>query len=59
MDIYSIDELMLMTRNEICDIAEHLERKLVRLEADNPVRTYVLISLYNIRRVMLWRDLHF
>ncbi|WP_315745475.1 MULTISPECIES: hypothetical protein [unclassified Bradyrhizobium] len=59
MRLWTIDELMLLTREELCRLAEGLERGLTRLEPGTAVRMTALTSLDNIWRVMTIRDLHF
>jgi hypothetical protein len=59
MGVFSTNELWNLTRDELCDLAERLERALAKLEAGSPARTSVLTSLTNIRRVMTLRGLHF
>jgi hypothetical protein len=56
---YSIDELRHLTREELCDLSQRLERSLVRYGRESLGRTRILATLANIRRVMLLRGLHF
>jgi hypothetical protein len=54
---WTIAELMHMTRNELCDLAERIALKLSELDAGTVARHEALTSLDNIRRVMRLRDL--
>jgi hypothetical protein len=56
--LWTISELMHLTRDELCDLAARIIFKLPELEADTVARTNALASLDNIRRVMVLRDLH-
>jgi hypothetical protein len=58
MSLWTIAELMHMTREELCDLAARIAHKLPELEAGTVARTNALASLDNIRRVMVLRDLH-
>jgi hypothetical protein len=57
MLLWTIAELMHMTRNELCDLAEQIEHLLPDLEAGSVLRHHALTSLDNIRKVMRLRDL--
>jgi hypothetical protein len=57
MLLWTIAELMYMTRNELCDLAGRIEHVLPDLEAGSILRHYALTSLENIRRVMRLRGL--
>src|ERR1700692_3074810 len=57
MFLWTIAELMHMTRNELCDLAEQIAFKLPELEAGTVARHDALTSLNNIRKVMRLRDL--
>ncbi len=57
MLLWTIAELMHLTRNELCDLAEQIVLKLPELEAGTVARWNALTSLDNIRRVMVIRDL--
>ena len=59
MLLWTIAELMHMTRNELCDLAGHIEHLLPDLEAGSILRHHALTSLENIRRVMALRKLRF
>ena len=54
---WTIAELMHMTRNELCDLADQIVFKLPELDAGTVMRHNALTSLDNIRRVMALRDL--
>jgi hypothetical protein len=58
MSLWTIAELMHMTREELCDLAARIVFKLPELEAGTVARSNALASLDNIRRVMVLRDLH-
>jgi hypothetical protein len=58
MSLWTVAELMHMTRDELCDFAARISHKLPELEAGAVARTNALASLNNIRRVMVLRDLH-
>jgi hypothetical protein len=58
MLLWTIAELMHLTRNELCDLAEQIAFKLPELEAGTVARHDALTSLDNIRKVMRLRDLH-
>ena len=53
----ALDELMHLTRDELCRLAEGLERQLPCMGAGTVSRYRVLISLENIRRMMIMRRL--
>jgi hypothetical protein len=57
MLLWTIAELMHLTRNELCDLAEQIAFKLPELEAGTVARHDALTSLDNIRKVMRLRDL--
>jgi glutaredoxin-related protein len=56
--LWTITELMHLTRDELCDLAAEIEQSLSDLEAGSIERVKALTSLDNIRRMMLLRDLH-
>ena len=58
MSLWTVAELMHMTRDELSDLAARISHKLSELEAGAVARTNALASLDNIRRVMVLRDLH-
>ena len=55
---WTITELMHLTRDELCNLADRISAMLPELEPGSPDRLSALTSLDNIRRVMLRRDLH-
>lgn len=55
----TISELMHLTRDELCNLAGKIEQSLPGFEAGTVERFDALTSLDNIRRVMVWRDLHY
>jgi hypothetical protein len=57
--LWTICELMHLTRNELCNLAARIELSLPEFEAGTVERLNTLTSLNNIRRVMVWRDLHY
>lgn len=58
MAIWTLQELMQLTRDELCDLATHIERALSKAEAGSVRRTNALASLENIRRVMVLRGFY-
>jgi hypothetical protein len=59
MLLYTIAELMHLTRNELCDLADRIEHVLPDLESGSVLRHHALTSLENIRRVLALRKLRF
>jgi hypothetical protein len=59
MRIWTFNELMHMTREELCDLNARPERALTRYEAGSRARSDLLASLRAVRRMMLLRGLHF
>ncbi|GLR89787.1 hypothetical protein GCM10007857_65010 [Bradyrhizobium iriomotense] len=59
MQPWTIDELMHLTRDELCALSANLEWSLAAFEAGTAVRLRVLANLDNIRRTMTRRGLHF
>jgi hypothetical protein len=59
MDLLTLNELMHLTREELCKLSIWLEFNLARYEAGTPNRTRALQSLAYIRRVMVMRHLRF
>jgi hypothetical protein len=59
MQLWTITELMHLTRQELCELASEIEHVLLYIEAGTVDRCYALTSLDNIRRVMELRGLHF
>ena len=57
--LWTISELMHLTRDELCGLADRIEHVLPDLEAGSVLRHYALTSLENIRRVMALRKLQF
>lgn len=55
---WTVTELMHLTRDELCNLAERIEAILPELEVGSLERLSALTSLYNIRWVMVSRDLH-
>jgi len=55
--LWTIAELMYLTRNELCDLAGQIALRLPELEAGTVARYNALTSLDNIRRVMRLRGL--
>ncbi len=58
MPPWTIGELMHLTRDELCDLAGRIALTLPDLEVGCVERSNALMSLENIRRVMVVRDLH-
>ena len=58
MTLWTISELMHLTRDELCDLATRIEDALLEFEAGSVERLNALTSLNNIRRVKVLRDLH-
>ena len=58
MRLWTIGELMYLTRDELCGLASHIEQALPEFEAGTVARLHALTSLDNIRRVMARRGLH-
>ena len=57
MQIYwTVSQLMHLTRNELCELAEDIRKLLVDFEAGSVERTSALITLDNIRRVIALRN---
>jgi hypothetical protein len=59
MQLWTFNELMLMTREELCDLNARLERALTQHEAGSMARADLLASLKTVRKVMVLRGLHF
>jgi hypothetical protein len=59
MTLWTITDLMHLTRDELCDLATRIEGALLVCEAGSVERLDALTSLNNIRRVMVRRDLHY
>ena len=58
MPLWTITELMHLTRDELCDLAARISLALPELDAGTVARSNAIMSLDNIRRVMMLRDLH-
>ena len=56
--LWTIGELMHLTRDELRNLAARISLALPELDADTVARSNALTSLDNIRRVMILRDLH-
>ncbi len=59
MALWTITELMHLTRDELCNLAAGIEHILPDLEAGTAQRLDAVTSLDNIRRVMVRRGLHY
>jgi hypothetical protein len=57
--LWTISELMHLTREELCSLAARIEQSLPDFEPCTVERLNALTSLDNIRRVMVWRDPHY
>jgi hypothetical protein len=57
MQLWTIEELMHLTRDELCDLAARIALTLPKFSAGTPARSDALTSLDNIRRVMVLRKL--
>jgi hypothetical protein len=57
--LWTITELMHLTRDELCDLAGRIEHALSDLESGSVERLNAVTSLDNIRRVMVLRGLHY
>jgi hypothetical protein len=57
--VWSVGELMHLTRCELCALSSRLENVLPSFEVGTVERSNALVSLENIRRVMLMRELRF
>ncbi|WGD53479.1 hypothetical protein QA641_06060 [Bradyrhizobium sp. CB1650] len=55
----TVNELMQLTRDELCDLAGRIEGTLSSFERGTAERVNALTSLDNIRRVMVRRGLHY
>jgi hypothetical protein len=54
--VLTINELMRLTRIELCDLAQRIANELLKFLAGSLERTSALISLRNIRFVLARRD---
>jgi hypothetical protein len=57
MRVLTINELLRMTRKELCDLAAHIAARLSTYREGSPARTAALINLQNIRWTLARRDL--
>lgn len=57
--LWTIDELMHLTRDELCNLAAAIEVSLSELDVGTIERLDALTSLRNIRCTMIRRGLHF
>ena len=57
MRVLTINELMRMTRNELCGLAARITAVLPTYREGSPQRTAALINLRNIRWALARRDL--
>jgi len=55
---WTVTELMHLTRDELCNLADRIAAMLPEMEAGSRKRLSALTSLHNIRSVMLRRKLH-
>jgi hypothetical protein len=58
MQVWTITELLHMTREQLCELRCDIERMLNGLKAGTVARGNALTSLENIRRVMLRKGFH-
>jgi len=58
MQLWTIAELMHLTRDELCDLAARITLTLPEFDVGTAARSDALASLDNIRRVMILRDIH-
>jgi hypothetical protein len=56
MRVLTINELLRMTRNELCDLAQRITTNLPTFPECSPERDIALTSLRNIRDVLARRD---
>ena len=59
MALWTISELMHLTRDELCKLASEIAHVLPQCEPGTVARLNALASLENIRRVMVWQQLPF
>ncbi|MCP3476676.1 hypothetical protein NLM33_41675 [Bradyrhizobium sp. CCGUVB1N3] len=59
MLLWTITELMHLTRDELCNLDGNMRHALAEFEAGTCERDAVLTSLANIRRAMVWRGLYY
>ena len=56
MRVLTINELMRMTRKDLCDLAGHIAARLPTYREGSAARTAALINLRNIRWALARRD---
>ena len=56
MRVLTINELLRMTRKELCDLGAHIAAALPTYREGSPGRTAALINLRNIRWALARRD---
>jgi hypothetical protein len=56
MRVLTINELLRLTRIELCDLATRITNELPTFPADSPERASALTSLRNIRLLLARRD---
>ncbi len=56
MRVLTINELMRLTRIELCDLVTRITNELPKFAAASPERTTALTNLRNIRYVLARRD---
>ena len=59
MALWTIGELMHLTRDDLCNLAGCIEHGLSDLESGSVERLNAVTSLDNIRRIMVLRGLHY
>jgi hypothetical protein len=59
MTLWTISELMHLTRDELCKLAARIEQSLPEFEVGTAERLNALTSLDNVRRIMVLRGLHY
>jgi hypothetical protein len=59
MLLRTINELMHLTRDELCNLDGNLRQALTEFEADTSRRHDALTTIGDIRRVMIARGLHY
>ena len=57
MRVLTVNELLRLTRIELCDLAQRITHELPEYPEGSPERTNALTSLRNIRYVLVRRDL--
>jgi hypothetical protein len=57
MRVYSITELLRLTRAELCSLAARIAAELPTYREGSPQRIAAQMSLSNIRCALAWRDL--